>query len=107
MLRVPSEWLLVHYGLRPCLQVARVNCVTACAYADDFALAKASLLESLPTIADACTTIDTVTGMFLNHKTCHWIQCENVAVPLLSEWVGTQSSGKCRSRIIPSTWALT
>ena len=60
----------------------------ACAYADDFALAKASLRESLPMVADAFTTIDTVTGMS-NHKKCHWVQFGNLAIPQRSEWVGT------------------
>ena len=61
----------------------------ACAYADDFALAAASLGESLPTVADAFTTIETVTSRSLNHKKCHWIQYGNLAIPQFSEWVGT------------------
>ena len=35
----------------------------ACANADDFALATASLRESLPTVATAFSTIDAVTGI--------------------------------------------
>ena len=35
----------------------------ACAYADDFALATASLRESLPKIQDALSTVDSFTGM--------------------------------------------
>ena len=59
----------------------------ACAYADDFALATASLRESHPTVAKAFLTMDAVTGMFLNHKKCHCIQCGNLDIPQLSEWV--------------------
>ena len=80
----------------------------ACAYVDDFALATASLRESLPTIADACSTIDTVTGMSLNHKKCHWIQYRNLATSAAfsrSQHPCPQSSGKRRSRTMPSSWA--
>ena len=35
----------------------------ACAYADDFALATASLGESLPTVTEAFLNIDAVTGI--------------------------------------------
>ena len=61
----------------------------ASAYADDFALATAYLRESLPIVANAFATIDIVTGMSLNHRKCHWIHCGNLAIPQLSEWVGT------------------
>ena len=61
----------------------------ACAYADDFALATASLRESLPIVANAFATIDIVTGMSLSRRKCHWIHCGNLAIPQLSEWVGT------------------
>ena len=60
----------------------------ACACADDFALATASLRESPSDRGKRL--LDTVTGMFLNHKKCHWIQHRNLALPKLSEWVGTQ-----------------
>ena len=46
----------------------------ACAYADDFALATASVRDALSTVAFAFETIYTVTGMCLNHKMCNWIQ---------------------------------
>ena len=41
---------------------------TACAYADDFALATASMRETLPTVAGAFARIDQVTGVSLNHR---------------------------------------
>ena len=43
----------------------------ACAYADDFALATAFVRDALSTVAFAFETIDTVTGMSLNHKMCN------------------------------------
>ena len=63
------------------------RCAGACA--DDFALATASLRESLPTVADAFSTVDVITGMSLNHKKWHWVQFGNLTIPQLSEWVGT------------------
>ena len=61
----------------------------ACAYAEDFALATASVRDALSTVAFAFETINTVTGMSLNHKMCNWIQYGNVTTPQLSDWVGT------------------
>ena len=81
----------------------------ACAYADDFALATASLRESLPTIADASSTIEychrhvsettrSVTGS--NTATCLSRSCQNELAPM------SQSSGTCRSRTMPCTWGV-
>ena len=62
---------------------------SACACADDLALDTASLLESLPVVADAFVTIDQVTGMSLNYQKCHWIQYGTLTRRQQSEWVGS------------------
>ena len=61
----------------------------ACACADDFALAAASLRESLPILAGAFAIIDHVTGMSHNYHKCHWIQYGNLTSSQLAERVGT------------------
>ena len=61
----------------------------ACAYADDFVLAAASLRESLPIVAGAFAIIDRVTVMSHNYHKCHWIQYANLTSPQLAEMVGT------------------
>ena len=33
--------------------------------------------------------LNTVTGMSLDHKKCHWIQYSNLSISKLSEWVST------------------
>ena len=61
----------------------------ACTYADDYALATASLREAIPRVSTAFATIDRVVGMALDNKKCHWIQDGNLSFHQLAEWVGT------------------
>ena len=80
----------------------------ACADADEFALTTASLRESLPIVANAFTTIDTFTGMSLNHKSVIGFKMR-IRI-FYSSRTGSapmsQSFGNCRSRVMPCTWAL-
>ena len=47
---------------------------STCAYTDDLAVAACSFRDLLPHIEVACTRIDEVTGMSLNHHKCGWVQ---------------------------------
>ena len=54
---------------------------SACAYADDFALATASLREPLPNVADAFAAIGLITGMYINYQKCHLNRYGNLTIP--------------------------
>ena len=59
---------------------------SACAYADDLAVAAPSFWTLTTVIAPAFDTVVMVTDMNLNHKKCWWVQKGNVACETLSEW---------------------
>ena len=82
------RWLLsCAFPPEPCRPWFLEQC--ACAYADDFALATASLREALPIVATAFATIDQVTGMSLDYQKSHWIHYGNMTGTQFVEWVGT------------------
>ena len=68
--RLPRRWLK---ELRR-RTVAWKNHILAGAYTDDLAVAACSFRDLLPHIEVACTRIDEVTGMSLNHHKCGWVQ---------------------------------
>ena len=63
---------------------------SACACADDFALATACLRESWPKVAGAFATRAQVTGNSFNYWTCHRILYGTLTSHQLSEWVDTR-----------------
>ena len=70
-------------SLRDSLQPA------ACPNADDFAEAAKSFRALMPAISPAFETIDSITGMNLNHRQSCWVQYGNDTCEQLVDWVAT------------------
>ena len=70
---------------------------SACARADDFAVAACSFKVLIAFIAHPVRTVDAVTGMNLNHKKSDWIWYGRLACQDLRGWVAHRDFSKIES----------